>query len=121
MCAEREKNEDFNSFENSLWFVMVTMTTCGYGDFYPTHDLSRSVAMLAAFCGLGLTAVVTGVVVNALEFTRDEREARDESYLLNYTLDLNNSAASLLTKCLRFVSLSLSYIHIYYTCTINRP
>ena len=106
MCAEREKNHDFNSFENSLWFVMVTMTTCGYGDFYPEHDLSRTLAMLAAFCGLGLTAIVTGVVVKALEFTTNEREARDESYRLEFKYRLTKKAASLITKALR-------YKHIY--------
>lgn len=91
-CAEREKNVEF-TLETSLWFTVVTMTTCGYGDYYPTHDGARLVAMLSAFNGLALAAICTGMVGNSLDFSEHEESAVIFSQKRELQDKLENAAA----------------------------
>ena len=44
--------QNWNYQWNAMWFVFVTMTTVGYGDFYPKTQLGRFVAILAALVGV---------------------------------------------------------------------
>ena len=53
---------EFNSFLNSLWWTIVTMTTVGYGDMAPPTGLGRFLAIIIMFIGISLIAVVTGTI-----------------------------------------------------------
>lgn len=39
---------------DSFYFTAVTITTVGYGDLHPTHDLSKIFTVFLAFSGIGL-------------------------------------------------------------------
>ena len=54
--------ETFNSFKSSLWWTIVTMTTVGYGDMYPTSESGRVLAVIIMFFGISLIAIVTGTI-----------------------------------------------------------
>nr|WP_298412112.1 ion transporter [uncultured Halomonas sp.] len=43
--------------EEALWWAFVTVTTVGYGDYYPITTLGRVVAVLLMICGWGCSAV----------------------------------------------------------------
>ncbi|OMJ87372.1 hypothetical protein SteCoe_10970 [Stentor coeruleus] len=54
---------NFDSLENSMWCIIVTMMTVGYGDTIPASKLSRGVICLCLFWGgiiLSLTFVTVG-------------------------------------------------------------
>eukprot|EP01125_Pyxidicula_operculata_P016637 TRINITY_DN5759_c0_g1_i1.p1 TRINITY_DN5759_c0_g1~~TRINITY_DN5759_c0_g1_i1.p1 ORF type:complete len:267 (-),score=37.51 TRINITY_DN5759_c0_g1_i1:103-903(-) len=42
----------FQSIPDSLWWTLVTMTTCGYGDHYPHTTLGKIVAVFAMLSGI---------------------------------------------------------------------
>lgn len=44
---------------DSLWWTFVTITTIGYGDFYPVTFEGRSIAILLMLSGLALVSVIT--------------------------------------------------------------
>lgn len=46
--------ESFPSFGDALWWAVVTSTTVGYGDFYPTTGAVRAVAVVLMLLGIGL-------------------------------------------------------------------
>ncbi len=46
--------------EDALWWAFVTITTVGYGDYYPVTTQGRIVASLLAVVGIGLFGVFTG-------------------------------------------------------------
>ncbi len=49
---------------DAFYFTGVTLTTVGYGDFYPTHDISKLFTVLIAFCGITLVFYSVSVISN---------------------------------------------------------
>lgn len=39
---------------DAFYFTAITITTIGYGDLHPTHDLSKIFTVFLAFSGIGL-------------------------------------------------------------------
>ncbi|MFV2103900.1 potassium channel family protein [Micromonospora sp. LOL_024] len=48
------------AFDDALWWSTVTITTVGYGDFYPVTMTGRFVALGLMIGGIGLIGFVTG-------------------------------------------------------------
>jgi voltage-gated potassium channel len=61
---------DRHSFLDGLWWAVSTITTVGYGDYYPVSTAGRALAVLLMVCGIGLVAVFTAAV--AAHFVEDD-------------------------------------------------
>jgi hypothetical protein len=59
---------------NAMWFVFVSMTTVGYGDFYPKTQFGRSITLLA--CLVGVYFVSMMMVFLTKKSIRTEREEK---------------------------------------------
>ncbi|MCF6138339.1 potassium channel family protein [Pseudalkalibacillus berkeleyi] len=66
--------ETFTSLFESLWWVMTTVTTVGYGDISPTSVGGRIYAMFLYIIGIGLIGVVIGKVVDSFGAFRRRKE-----------------------------------------------
>jgi voltage-gated potassium channel len=62
---------DFKGFWNGIWWAVVTVTTVGYGDIYPTTVVGRIVAIVLMFVGIGFLAVLTATI--ASRFVSEDR------------------------------------------------
>ena len=69
--------EAFGSILDSMWWSVVTLTTIGYGDVYPTTSGGRLFTALVALVGVGLIAIPSGLLASALTEARVEREKGD--------------------------------------------
>ncbi len=49
---------------DAVWYVIVTITTVGYGDTYPVTNAGRIVGVITMFVGVGLFGVLTGFLAN---------------------------------------------------------
>jgi voltage-gated potassium channel len=61
---------------DGLWWAIVTVTTVGYGDFFPVTPLGRAVAVVLMFLGISLVAVITASV--AAYFVGDASDQEEE-------------------------------------------
>ncbi|AZC12371.1 two pore domain potassium channel family protein [Microbacterium sp. ABRD28] len=63
--AERgQPGSNIETFGESLWWAVVTITTVGYGDFYPATDLGRFIAFALMLGGIALIGVVTATLAS---------------------------------------------------------
>lgn len=60
----------FHTYEDALWWTVVTTTTVGYGDISPHTTLGKIIASILMMVGIGMIGVVTGTVTSL--FTREE-------------------------------------------------
>ena len=52
------------SAEDALWYMLVTMSTVGYGDFYPVTSVGRAIGSLIIIVGVGVFGTLTGFLAN---------------------------------------------------------
>ncbi|GEA50802.1 ion transporter [Vibrio inusitatus NBRC 102082] len=57
-------DSNIHSAGDALWWSFVTITTVGYGDFYPVTTQGRMVAAVLMTAGVGLFGTFTGLVAN---------------------------------------------------------
>ena len=57
------------------WFVLVTLTTVGYGDRYPLTSAGQIITSFAIICGVLFTAMPLTIVGNNFAAVWSEKEA----------------------------------------------
>lgn len=55
---------DFHSVWDGIWWAVVTLTTVGYGDVYPTTIGGRIIAILVMLLGIGFLSVLTATIAS---------------------------------------------------------
>jgi hypothetical protein len=93
----------FSNIYNSFWLIIVTITTVGYGDLYPTTYFGRIIAILVCIAGLLILSALIAYVRNFIilnEFeTRVYNEVVSQS---NNSRLLKKDACSLVGKVIRY-------------------
>jgi len=93
LSAERgHDGANINSFGDSIWWAITTMTTVGYGDRYPVTGLGRAIAAMLMVGGIALLGVVTATLaswlIEAVEADQQETyDMKNEIRTLHRKLD----------------------------------
>ena len=58
-----------------MWLVVVTMTTVGFGDYYPKTSFGRFIIVLACFWGVFLVSLMVITLQLYSEFTTSESKS----------------------------------------------
>ena len=61
--AEHEvQPEHFSSIPATMWWGVITLTTVGYGDYFPVTGLGKLIAAIIAVLGIGMFALPAGIL-----------------------------------------------------------
>ena len=74
-----DSNKNFNYMSNTFWLSIITMTTVGYGDFYPRSIFTKVVGVICAFYGVFAVSLFVITLTNYLNM--DGAEERSFSLL----------------------------------------
>jgi voltage-gated potassium channel len=73
----KSPNANITTGGDSLWYAIVTITTVGYGDFYPVTAAGRVTAMFIMFAGVGIIGALASILASLLvgSSSSEEEEA----------------------------------------------
>ena len=75
--AERASaGANIQSFPEAVWWSCVTITTTGYGDYFPVTGAGRLVGVALMFCGIAISGIVTATLASWI-FERAARNHDD--------------------------------------------
>lgn len=95
-AAERQSDgATITSFQDGVWWALVTMTTVGYGDYYPTTPIGRSIGLLLMVFGVAALAIVTAEIAAMLVRNRDQEEEIQLSDVMAKLDELHSEVAAL--------------------------
>ena len=63
---------------DSLWFMVVTMATVGYGDQYPVTNAGRFLGALVILVGVGIFGTLTGYLANFFLSPRRSKQSAEQ-------------------------------------------
>lgn len=68
--------DTFPTFFSALYWAVVSLTTVGYGDLYPTSDIGRGLAMVSSIVGIAIVAMPSGIITAGLIDELDKQKAK---------------------------------------------
>jgi voltage-gated potassium channel len=73
--VEHGVNPHVQTFEDSLWYMITTMTTTGYGDIVPVTGTGRIIGTITMLTGVGFASYATASIASLIfQKLREERE-----------------------------------------------
>ncbi|XP_067670166.1 potassium voltage-gated channel protein Shaw-like [Haliotis asinina] len=71
-------NNHFDSIPISIWWALVTMTTVGYGDYYPASYCGRGMGTMCALSGLLILAMPIAVIATNFNEYYSRNQCREK-------------------------------------------
>jgi len=66
MTPASGKTPNITTGGDALWWAFVTITTVGYGDFYPVTTLGRITGIFVMFSGVGIIGALASILASVL-------------------------------------------------------
>lgn len=60
------EHDTFPTYFHALYWSVVSLTTVGYGDLYPTTDIGRTIAMFSSLAGIAIVALPSSIITAGL-------------------------------------------------------
>jgi voltage-gated potassium channel len=69
---------NIKTYHQAVWWAFVTITTVGYGDYYPVTNVGQWMAIILMFFGLGIIGVLSSYLSSTfISLQRRRKERRD--------------------------------------------
>jgi voltage-gated potassium channel len=69
---------NITTYTNAVWWAFVTITTVGYGDYYPVTTVGRFFAIVLMFAGLGIIGVLSSYLASTFISLQKGREKKTD-------------------------------------------
>jgi len=68
------KTPNITTGGDALWWAFVTITTVGYGDYYPVTELGRITGIFVMFSGVGIIGALASILASVLVADPDDAD-----------------------------------------------
>ena len=62
------------SFSEAFWYMVVTLTTVGYGDLYPVSTIGKIIGYIYVFSSIGLLGLFLGTITNRYQEMKEQKK-----------------------------------------------
>jgi hypothetical protein len=100
---DEKSGKNFSSYWNSIWCLIITMTTVGYGDYFPSSTLGRMIGIISCICGVFLISMLIVTITNVLNFSGTENNVYLILQRLKLMKDKDDLAAKLIAKYIKMM------------------
>jgi voltage-gated potassium channel len=69
---------NIKTYHEAVWWAFVTITTVGYGDYFPVTTLGQSMAIILMFFGLGIIGVLSSFLATTFISLQSRRKKKIE-------------------------------------------
>lgn len=69
------------TFSDALWYALVTLTTVGYGDYYPVTPLGQALGGVFILSSLGVLGLLIGQIGEAIAAHRERRRLGHHGFM----------------------------------------
>lgn len=101
--VNEELGLNYNYVWNSMWLVVLTMTTVGYGDIYPNTHIGRFIIVIACFWGVFLVSMMVVTLNDTSKFSPAEKRSYDMLTKLKAKEQAYRAASKLVAVCLQYM------------------
>lgn len=70
----KDPNSSITSFSESLWYMVITLTTVGYGDSYPTTSAGKLIGYIFVFGSLGVLGYLISTLSSKYHTMMEEKK-----------------------------------------------
>lgn len=78
IAYESQGQKVFDSYTTSIWNVIITMTTVGYGDTFSISTFGRMVSVMNAIWGTFIISLLVASIGRLFQISDGERKAIDD-------------------------------------------
>ena len=86
---------------NSVWLIIITMVTVGFGDYYARSHIARLACVLSIFWGVFLTSMMVVTLTNSMSLDAKEQRAFQILFRLTARENLKHIATTIVTLMIR--------------------
>jgi voltage-gated potassium channel len=76
LAEQGAPNSNIKTYHDAVWWAFVTITTVGYGDYYPVTGWGQSLAVILMFFGLGIIGVLLSYLASTFISLQRRRQER---------------------------------------------
>jgi potassium intermediate/small conductance calcium-activated channel subfamily N protein 2 len=96
---------------NCMWNVIITLTTTGYGEFYPKSIFGRIIGLIVCFWGTFMVSFFVVTINNMLRFSPSEEKSFNLLLRLHFKQELKRYAVNVLSAAYKHRNVKIRFPH----------
>lgn len=79
LAEHEQQGANITDLGDALWWAVVTITTVGYGEYYPISAIGRTIGLMVMFSGIGIAVtLVTILSQNRVQSMQEKLKSKTE-------------------------------------------